>query len=126
MTAQFVEIAGAQMVLLSRADFDRLNEAAEHYSDIVAAVEAQKRKEEGEEYVPAEVVRQLLDGENPLKVWRKHRGMTLEALAEAVGRQGSFISKLEKGKAEGGIKLWKDIAVALRVDLDDLIPVESD
>lgn len=126
MTAQFVEIAGAQMVLLSRADFDRLNEAAEHYSDIVAAVEAQKRKEEGEEYVPAEVVRQLLDGENPLKVWRKHRGMTLEALAEAVGRQGSFISKLEKGKAEGGIKLWKDIALALRVDLDDLIPVESD
>ena len=102
MTAQFVEIAGAQMVLLSRAEFDRLNEAAEHYSDIVAAVEAQKRKEEGEEYVPAEVVRQLLDGESPLKVWRKHRGMTLDSLAEAVGRQGSFISKLEKGKAEGG------------------------
>lgn len=126
MTAQFVEIAGAQMVLLSRAEFDRLNEAAEHYSDIVAAVEAQQRKEEGEEYVPAEVVRQLLDGENPLKVWRKYRGMTLDALAEAVGRQGSFISKLEKGKAEGGIKLWKDIAVALRVDLDDLLPVESD
>lgn len=126
MTAQFVEIAGAQMVLLSRAEFDRLNEAAEHYSDIVAAVEAQQRKEAGEEYVPAEVVRQLLDGENPLKVWRKYRGMTLDALAEAVGRQGSFISKLEKGKAEGGIKLWKDIAVALRVDLDDLLPVESD
>lgn len=112
------------MVLLSREEFDRLNEAAEHYSDIVAAVEAQQRREAGEEYVPAEVVRQLLDGESPLKVWRKYRGMTLDVLAEAVGRQGSFISKLEKGKAEGGIKLWKDIAVALKVDLEDLLPVD--
>lgn len=126
MTAQFVEIAGAQMVLLDRKEFERLAEAAEHYGDIVAAVEAQKRREAGEEYVPAEVVSRLINGESPLMVWRQHRGLTLDGLGELVGRQGSFISKLEKGRAEGGIKLWHELAKALDLDLEDLLPVADD
>ncbi|MFO1254363.1 MAG: helix-turn-helix transcriptional regulator [Sphingomonadaceae bacterium] len=124
MTAQFVEIAGAQMVLLDRKEFERLSEAAEHYDDIVAAVEAQKRRDAGEEYIPAEIVNRLVSDENPLKVWRQYRGLTLDGLGELVGRKGSFISKLEKGKAEGGIKLWQDLARALKLDLDDLLPVD--
>lgn len=121
MTAQMIEIAGSQMVVLSRKEFDELIEAAEHYADIVAAVEAQKRREAGEEYVPGEVVAQLVAGENPLKVWRRHRGLTLAALGEMVGHKSSFIAKLEKGASEGGIKLWQSLAKALKVDLDDLI-----
>ena len=126
MTAQFVEIAGTQMVLLSRDEFARLAEAAEHYEDIVAAVKGQERREAGEEYFPAELVKQLLDGENPLKVWRTYRGFTLESLADQVGRQGSFISKLEKGRAQGGIKLWQQIAKVLKVDLEDLLVQDDD
>jgi DNA-binding XRE family transcriptional regulator len=122
MTAQFVEIAGAQMVLLTREEFNRLSDAAEHYDDIVAAVEAQKRREAGEEYIPADVVGKLVAGENPLKVWRKYRGFTLRELAEKVGHQDSFISKLETGRSEGGVKLWQQLAKALDVDLEDLIP----
>ena len=126
MTAQFVEIAGTQIVLLSRDEFARLAEAAEHYDDIVAAVKAQERREAGEEYFPAELANQLLEGENPLKVWRKYRGFTLESLAAEVGRQGSFISKLEKGRAQGGVKLWQDIAKVLKVDLEDLLAQNED
>ena len=122
MTAQMIEIAGTQMVMLTRKEFDALTEAAEHYADIVAAVEAQKRREAGEEYVPAEVVEQLIAGENPLKVWRNYRGLSLAALGEMVGRQASFMGKLEKGVNEGGIKLWQALAKALDVDLDDLLP----
>ena len=122
MTAQMIEIAGSQMVVLTRKEFDELMEAAEHYADIVAAVEAQKRREAGEEYVPAEVVAQLVAGENPLKVWRKHRGFSLAALGGIVGRQASFIGKLEKGSNEGGVKLWQALAKALDVDLEDLLP----
>lgn len=121
MTAQFVEIAGAQMVLVTREEYEKLSEAAEHYADIVAAVEAQKRREGGEEYIPAEVVGKLAAGENPLKVWRKYRGMTQEALAQRAGCKKGFISKLETGRNEGGVKLWRDLAKALDVDLDDLI-----
>ena len=122
MTAQFVEIAGEQMVMLTRREFERLAEAAENYADIEAAVEAQRRREAGEEYVPIELVDRLMAGESPLKVWREYRGLTLEALGDLVGRQGSMISKLEKGRNEGGIKLWQALAEALKIDLDDLLP----
>ena len=121
MTEQFVEIAGQQMVLLTRPEFDKLATAAENYADIEAAVSAQQRREAGEEYVPVELVDRLMAGESPLKVWREYRGLTLEGLGERVGRQGSMISKLEKGRNEGGIKLWQALAKALSVDLDDLI-----
>ncbi|WP_310531036.1 helix-turn-helix transcriptional regulator [Novosphingobium sp.] len=124
MTAQFVDIAGSPMVILSREEFSRLNEAAECYAEIVAAVEAQRRKDDGEEYIPADVVSRLVAGDNPLLVWRNYRRLTLDALGNLVGRKGSFISKLEKGKCEGGIRLWQDLAKALEVDLDDLLPVE--
>lgn len=121
MTEQFVEIAGQQMVMLSRPEFEKLAAAAENYADIEAAVFAQQRREAGEEYVPVELVDRLMAGENPLKVWREYRGLTLEGLGVLVGRQGSMISKLEKGRNEGGIKLWQALAKALSVDLDDLI-----
>ena len=121
MTVQFVEIAGAQMVLLTREEFARLSADAENYADIVSAVEAQKRREEGEEYIPAEVVSKLLAGENPLKVWRNHRGLTLQQLGDKVGRRASCISKLELGQSEGGIKIWHALAKALDLDIDDLI-----
>lgn len=123
MTAQLLEIAGQEMVLLSKAEFARLKEAAESYEDIVAAVDAQKRREAGEEYVPAEVVNRLLAGESPLKVWRTYRGLTLDGLGKLVGRQASFLGKLEKGQNEGGVRLWQALAEALKVDLDDLLPV---
>lgn len=121
MTAQFVEIAGEQMVLLTQGEFQRLKEFAEHYADILAAVNAQKRREAGEEYIPADVVNELVSGENPLKVWRNYRGFTLQTLADRVGRTPSFISKLERGQNEGGVKLWQMLANVLEIDLDDLI-----
>jgi hypothetical protein len=31
---------------------------------------------QGEETVPAEVVYAILDGENPVRVWREHRRLT--------------------------------------------------
>ncbi|MEQ1499628.1 MAG: helix-turn-helix transcriptional regulator [Novosphingobium sp.] len=126
MTVQFVEIAGAQMVVLSREEFVHLSEAAENYADIVAAVKADERRASGEEYIPAEIVHRLINGENPLMVWRQHRGLTLDGLGEMVSRQGSFISKLEKGRAEGGIRLWQELAKALKLDLEDLLPVAGD
>jgi DNA-binding XRE family transcriptional regulator len=123
MTVQQIEIAGQQMVLLTRQEFEQLAEAAESYADIEAAVRAEQRREAGEEYVPIELVDRLMAGENPLKVWREYRGLTLDALGAMVGRKGSMISKLEKGRNEGGIKLWQALAKALSVDLDDLLPV---
>lgn len=124
MSIQHLDIAGQKMVLLTQQEFDRLAEAAENYGDICAAVAAQERADAGEEYVPAELVNRIIDGESALKVWREYRGLTQATLAEKVGCQGSWIAKLEKGQATGDVKIWRALAEALNVELDDIVPFD--
>ncbi len=74
-----------------------------------------------EEYFPAEVVDRLLAGENPLKVYRKHRGITQRDLARSAGINAVYLSQIETGKRSGSTKTLAAIARALSVDIDDLI-----
>jgi DNA-binding XRE family transcriptional regulator len=73
------------------------------------------------ESLPAEMVKRILDGENPVRVWREHRGMTTTELAEKAGVSQSYISQIESEKREGTVKTMKKIAEALGVDIDDLV-----
>jgi DNA-binding XRE family transcriptional regulator len=86
---------------------DRLSEAAYH-------------RTRDQEIVPDRVVARLIEGENPITVWREHRGMTLRALAEAAGLDPGYLSQLENRKRAGPVMTMKKLAAALRVDLDDL------
>jgi ribosome-binding protein aMBF1 (putative translation factor) len=110
------------MVLLTKAEFERLQEAAENYADICASVAAQERAASGEEYIPGELLDRIFAGESALKVWREYRGLTQEQLAAKVGKQGSWLAKIENGKLEGGIQVWRKLAAALEVELDDILP----
>jgi DNA-binding XRE family transcriptional regulator len=122
MTVQFVEIAGQKMAVLPVADYERLVDMAEDRSDAIAAARAAQRREAGEEYVPAELVDAILAGQSPLRVWRKHRGLTLEQLAQATGARHATLSDIENGKAQGKPALWKSLANALDVAVDDILP----
>jgi len=124
MTVQQLEIAGQQMVLLTKSEFERLQEAAENYADICAAVAAQQRAQAGEEYVPGKLLDRIFAGESALKVWREHRGLTQDELAAKVGKQGSWLAKIEKGKLHGTVQIWRKLAAALDVDLDDILPLD--
>ncbi len=62
----------------------------------------------------------MLDGENALKVWRKHRGVTQRALAKAAGKSKSYICEIEAGKKSPSVKTLKALAKALDCGLDDL------
>ncbi len=106
-----------RLVLVERDDYDILRQAAEDAEDLAAAEAARKR--DGE-YFPAEMVDRLIDGGNPVKVWRQHRSMTQEALAAAAGITKGFISHLESGKKKASVKTLKALARALDCDLDDL------
>ncbi len=75
-----------------------------------------------DEAVPAAVVNRLLDGDNPVRVWREHRGMTMSALAEAVGSSQPYLSQVETGKREGTFRLMIGIARVLDIDVEDLVP----
>ena len=63
MTVQIVEIAGQKMAMLPMADYERLVEIVEDRTDAHAAAEAERRRNEGEEYLPAELVDRILTGD---------------------------------------------------------------
>ena len=124
MTIQFIEVGGRKMAVLPVEDYTRLLEAAEDQADISAAVEAERRREAGEEYLPADMVNRLVDGENALRVWRQYRGMTVTKLAEVSGVNKAMVSQLENGKAYGRPATWRALADALRVSVDDILPLD--
>jgi DNA-binding XRE family transcriptional regulator len=72
------------------------------------------------EVVPVEVLDRLLGGESPVRVWREHRGLTIQALALAADVSAPYVSQIESGKRQPTVVVLKRIAAALAVDLDDL------
>lgn len=74
-----------------------------------------------EELMPDAVVARLVAGENPVKVWRDHRGLTQARLAAQAGVTQAYLSDIEAGKKSGSAKILKALAQALGVDVDDLI-----
>lgn len=51
-----------------------------------------------DERIPSEIVDRLLAGENPVKVWRGHRGLSARDLADKTGLRTSTISEIETGR----------------------------
>ena len=76
---------------------------------------------EGGESFPADFVDRLLAGENPVRAYRSHRGMTQGELAAAAGVHPVYLSQIETGKRTGSAKTLAAIAEALGVAVDDLI-----
>jgi ribosome-binding protein aMBF1 (putative translation factor) len=124
MSVQIVEIGGRKMAVLPVEDYQRLAEIAEDREDIAAAADAERRRKEGMEYLPANMVNRILDGENALRVWREHRGMTMSELAEKSGYGYSMISKVESGTRRGTVALWNAVAAALKVLPEDIMPTD--
>lgn len=117
MSAQIITKDGKDYAVLPYEDYERLLELAEDAED-ARSLEAAKGIRE--ELVPHAVVRRLVEGENPVKVWREHRGLSQEALAAAAGTGQSTIAMLESGERTGRVGTLKKIAAALSVDLDDV------
>ena len=85
-----------------------------------AAIERAWAEDAVGETIPGEVVKAILDGESPLRVWRKYREFTLDALAERVGVSKGYLSQIENGKKTGTLDLFRRLADVLNVALDEL------
>ena len=79
-----------------------------------------------EELIPSEITYALLDGENPIRVWRDYRGLTQQQVAEAAGISKPYLSQLESGRRKGTAEVLAAVARALKVSLDDLVLPEED
>lgn len=111
-----------EMVTIPKEEYDRLREAAEDLADLQAYDRATAALAAGEEEsIPAEFANRLINGENPIRVYRDLRGMTQAALAEASGINRVYIAQIEAGKKPGSAQALKALAGAMDVSVDDLI-----
>jgi DNA-binding XRE family transcriptional regulator len=122
MSAQFIEIEGKQVVVIPADDYRVLLEKAEMLDDVAAYDRAKAALAAGDdELVPAMVANAILDGESPVRAWRKHRDMSQVQLANVAGISQAYLAQIETGKREGTLSLYRSLADALRVDVDDLV-----
>ena len=122
MNAEVLTIKGEKFAILPFDVWEKIQETLEDLQDIADAKEIEARIQRGEgEYFPAEVVNAILDGANPVKVYREYRNMTQAELAQKAGLSADMIKKIESGKSDGSLKSLKAIAAALNVDIEDII-----
>jgi len=122
MSVQVIEKDGKpEWAVIPYEEYERLMEEAEMLQDVRAYDEAKKAIAEGEELIPSEVTYAILDGLNPVRVWREHRGLTQQQLAEAVGISVPYLSQIESGKRRGSAEVLAAIAKALQLSLDDIV-----
>ncbi len=108
---------GETLVVLPLAEYEKLVDSA----DIAAADKVIADIAAGiDEMAPSDVAERLINGENPVRVWRRHRGHTARELAQSAGVSAAYLSEIETGKKTGAVATMKAIAEALQVDLDDI------
>jgi DNA-binding XRE family transcriptional regulator len=104
--------------------FNRVEDAEmlQDIRDCDEALQSLQSIADGEEVIPAHVPYAIiLDGENPVKVWREYRDMTQQELAQAAGISASYLSQIETGKREGTTAVLQAIARAMNLTLDDVV-----
>lgn len=113
--------AGERLVVLPEAEYLALIEAAEDAADRQSVADFRRRLTAGkEELIPSVIVDRLLGGENRIRVWREHRGLTPGELADRAGLKQPYLLQIETGKREGSVEALRALAAALSVTLDDL------
>ena len=129
MKPQFIKTESGELVVLPRGDYEALvkrakgarNEDAGTARVVARSNAALAAGDEIE--LPASAAEAIARGENPLRVVREWRGMTQIHLGEMKTDIGqSTISALENGTRRGTTAVWKQLAKALRVPIDVLLP----
>lgn len=123
MNVQFIEQDGhPEYAVLPVSEYWELLKKAEMLEDQAAYDNAKAELASGkDELVPERVVDALLDGDNPIKVWRNFRGLSQFELAKRISKSQSYVAQLESGQRKGSIEVYRAISTALDVDVDDLI-----
>jgi DNA-binding XRE family transcriptional regulator len=109
---------GETLVILPVAEYEALRRAAlagEHAAAI-AAIRAGAM-----ETLSADEVSAALQEPSALAFWRKKRGLTQQALAQAAGISQSYVAGMEKGDRKGDPAHWKRFAAALGVRMEDIV-----
>ena len=119
MTVQVIERNGVpEWAVIPYEEYQHYLEAGEMLADIRAYDEAKRAIAEGEELIPSSVTYAILDGENPIRVWRNRRGLTQQQLADQAGISKPYLSQLESGKRTGSADVLAALAIGLLTKSD--------
>ena len=122
MSVQVIERNGKpEWAVIPYEAYRRLVKEAEMLQDIRAYDKVKRAIEEGEELIPSKVTYAILDGANPIRVWREYRGLTQQQVAEAAGISVPYLSQIESGKRKGRAEVLAAIAKELGLSLDDIV-----
>ena len=122
MSVEIIQRDGERYAVMPYDEYRDLLETLENSRDVALIDEFYERLGRGEEeLIPADVVHRILDGENPVRVWREHRKLTQQALADQAGISKNYLSQIESGKRDGRVRVLQALAQVLNVDLDDLV-----
>jgi len=110
--------SGEEMVLISKADFDQIEDLLD-----VAAYDAAKAQSAGGsgDLLSVEEVKAALAAPSPLAFWPPKRGLKQKDLAAAAGVSQSYVADREAGRRKGDAALIKRLSQALRVRMEDLV-----
>lgn len=118
MNEQIITLQGIKYALMPLDMWKKVKEELEDLHDAVdAKIIVDTMRREKKEYIPHHVISDIVDGKNPVKVYREYRKITQEELAKKVGISVSMIRKIESGENEGSISTIKAIAKALNEDV---------
>jgi DNA-binding XRE family transcriptional regulator len=120
MKAQIIEKNGnPEFAVIPYEDYQHFLQLLEDEADAGVVAEFHEAYTAGREFlVPDEIVRRELAGESPVKLWREHRGLTQQELANGAGISKPYLSQIENGKRQGTLETLSALARVLQVPLD--------
>ena len=123
MSTQIIERNGKpEWAVVPYKEYLKLIEQAELLQDIRDYDEVKEHIATGsEELIPSQIVYTILDGENPIRVWREYRELSQQELANKTNISVPYLSQLEHGKRKGSVEVLAEIAKTLGIGLDDLV-----
>jgi DNA-binding XRE family transcriptional regulator len=121
MRIETITRKGREFAVIPADELRKLIASAEMLADVKAYDAAKARIERGEdEIIPFSITERRLARESALRIWRQYRGLSQAELASASKVSRSMIAAIETGRKQGGIATLKKLALALKVDLDNL------
>ncbi|WP_448216451.1 helix-turn-helix domain-containing protein [Endozoicomonas sp. 2B-B] len=113
-------------VVMPYNEYLAMLEKMEDIEDSEAFREAKADLLNGEdEILPDQVTNRLMNGDNPVTVWREYRELSQKGLHEKSGVSASMISQIESGQKTGSIKTIRKLSEALNIDVDDIVAYQK-
>jgi len=112
---------GNLFVKMSEESFNDIIERLEDLEDINSIKEAQ---ESNEETFPMGFTMSISEAETSgklIELWREYRGFSKVDLGNKINVSGQYIGMIESGKRTGDISIYKNLADALRCDIEDML-----